>query len=59
MATFQQWSSTLQKVGDVLKARFPNLTVSETITLASEIVQIVITETAPPSAEEPPCPRRV
>jgi hypothetical protein len=42
MSDFNQWSTAVKNVATILKRRFPNLTVEETIDLAGEVVKAVL-----------------
>lgn len=39
---FDKWRTAVKAAAEVLKVRFPNLTVSETIDLAGDIVKVVV-----------------
>jgi len=39
MSTFDQWEASVAAVVKILKMRFPNLTVEETLKLAAEVVK--------------------
>jgi hypothetical protein len=42
MSDFDQWMASVERVVTVLKQRFPNLTVEETLKLAGECVRAVL-----------------